>query len=247
MSDRERQAICCTCGTVRTCKRARNHREENYWLSGPINRDWHRETGELKCSECGRITVHALLHPAGDWAVDHAEMMQRIATGNAHSRFSEAELVEVRSKFRKGLPRNPCLEHLWWQEDAKEAVDAGCSTFLALCGETLPIRMAEGGRDHRSRDDQQVRPEEVEGGEVEDSTTGHSWAEISCVDCLRVWHQELLRRRRKVLAEKLTVFLADMMKENSESPTVDLQTVNALINAVDDVQQARSKCQGVRQ
>ncbi|SCX24759.1 hypothetical protein [Mycolicibacterium fluoranthenivorans] len=242
MSDRERQAICCTCGTVRTCKRARNHREENYWLNQPVDLDWHRETGDLKCAECCRVTTHALLHPEGDWAVDHAEMMQCVATGNSHSRFNDRQLSEIRAKYRQGLPRNPELHHFWWTSEAKEAWDAGRRTVTGLCGETMKISRDPGGPSASSRadkrDDSQIAPKRFRDQEYEDPETGLWWAEVDCVDCLRVWHLELLRQRRVLLAEKTTEFLAALLADKSGYPKkIDLQTVNSLIEAIDQAQQ----------
>src|ERR1700733_5940133 len=48
-----RQALCCVCGQLRTFDRARRCRWENYWFRWQVDRDWHRETGELKCDQCG--------------------------------------------------------------------------------------------------------------------------------------------------------------------------------------------------
>lgn len=238
MSDVPRKALCCTCGAIRTCKRARNHREENYWFRRPVDLDWHRETGDLKCSECGRVTTHALLHPEGDWAANHAEMMQRVATGNTHGNFTDDQLDEVRRKFRQGFPRNPELNHFWWTGYAQAAWDSGRCTVLALCGEPMKVQRDPSKRSSPSRsdrsDDRQIQPERVRDQEYEDPDTGLWWTETDCVDCLRVWHLELLRRRREVLADRLTQFLADLLEDKSGYPKkIDLRTINTLIDVLD--------------
>ncbi|WP_454788505.1 hypothetical protein [Mycolicibacterium lutetiense] len=239
MSDKPKQALCCTCGTVRTCRRSRNYRPENYWLSGPIDLDWHRETGELKCSECGRVTTHALLHPEGDQLRDHAEMMQRVATGNSHGHFKTAELAEVRRKFRQGFPRNPELNHFWWGREAEEAWATGERTVIGLCGEPVTLHRNPTGPSSRVTDseDSQVIPKIVRDQEYEDPDTGVSWREMDCVDCLRVWHLELLRQRRQTLSETLTKFLAELLSEEKGGypKRIDLRTVNALVEAFESV------------
>lgn len=251
MSDRERKALCCICGSVRTCRRARNHREENYWFSRRIDLDWHRETGELKCQECGRVTTHALLHPEGDWAVDHAEMMQRVATGNTHGHLNEAQLAEVVAKYRQGLPRNPYLYHRWYVEDAQAAWDTGKRTVKALCGETIKLKRDPSGPSSRCAkgDDGQVKPERVRDQEYEDAATGLWWAEIDCVDCLRTWHLELLRRRRNKLSDLMTQFVADLLADAKGYPKkFDLRTVNRLIEALESARDSDEvKAEGSRQ
>lgn len=231
------KALCCTCGNLRTCRRARNHRAENYWFAGTIDRDWHRETGELKCSECDRVTVHALIHPDNDSLRDHAEMMQRVATGNTHTHLKAHQIAEIRSKYRQGMPRNPELNHYWWTAEAKKAWDAGRREVTALCGEPMTIERDPGGpsssKPTDKREDRQIEPKTVREQEYEDPETGLSWIEMDCVDCLRVWHLELLRQRRKVLTEQMTVFLADLIEDNSGYPKrFDLSTINEMIELI---------------
>jgi hypothetical protein len=234
------KALCCTCGSIRGCRQARNHRRENYWFSGPIDLDWHRETGDLKCVECGRITTHALLHPDGDRMRDHAEMMQRVATGNRNTHFKNAEqLAEVEKKYRQGLPRNPYLNHFRYDRAAQEAWDAGRRTVSALCGEPMTLHRDPSGPSsfNRSDDDRQIRPELVRDQEYEDSDTGLWWTELDCVDCLRVWHLELLRQRREVLAEKMTRFLAALIKDATSYPKkIGLGAVESLLSALESAQ-----------
>lgn len=234
------KALCCTCGSLRTCSRPRNHRAENMWFKGPIDLDWHRETGDLKCAECGRITTHALIHPDADPLRDHAEMMQRVATGNGHSHFTAIGLAEVRQKFRQSLPRNPYLDHCYYPNEAQAAWDAGNRTVLALCGEPVTMQRDPSGPSSstgRKRDDRQIQPAEVRDQEYEDAETGLWWTKAPCVDCLRVWHLELLRQRREVLGDKMTKFLAELLADKTGYPKkIDLPTVNALIEALEAAQ-----------
>lgn len=244
MSNHAMEALCCVCGNLRDCRRPRNHRRENYWLAGPIDLDWHRETGDLKCEECGRITTHALIHPDGDIHRDHAEMMQRVATGNSHGHFSAKQLDEVAMKYRLGLPRNPELNHYRYDRDAQAAWDAGLRTVKALCGEQIPIHHdpsgpASKGKNKQRDDDRQIRPREVREQEYEDEATGLWWEERDCVDCLRVWHLELLRQRREELVTRMTQFLGDLLtdKVGGYPKKIDLRTVESLIAALGDAQQ----------
>jgi len=239
MSDQERTAICCICGSIRTFKRSRNHRQENYWLAGPVDLDWHREVGDLKCAECGRVTTHALLHPEGNWAQDHAEMMQRVATGNSHGHLGADQLAEVRAKFRQGLPRNPGLNHFRYDRAAQAAWDAGERTVKALCGEVVRIHRDPSGPSSSSRrsgadDSRQIKPKQVRDQEYKDPETGLSWTEVDCVDCLRTWHLELLRQRREVLATMLTQFLADLLADADGYPKkINLRAVESVIEAIE--------------
>ena len=246
MSDQQLKALCCTCGAVRTCRRPRNYRHENYWLAGPIDRDWHRETGDLKCAECGRVTTHAIIRPEGDGFRDHAEMMQRVATGNGHGHFNAEQLVEVRRKYNQGQPHNPELLHLWYRTDAQEDWDAGRRETTSLCGRKVKLHRDPSSKGNRSRadesDDSQITPREIRDQEYEDEKTGMSWQEMDCVDCLRTWHLELLRQRRAVLLPKLTQFLADLIEEkNGGYPKrFELPIVNGLIEALENAYSGRS-------
>lgn len=237
MSDRMK-ALCCTCGAIRTCSRPRNHRAENYWFNGPIDLDWNRETGDLKCAECGRITTHALIHPEGWQLRDHAEMMQRVATGNSHGHFSTPQIEDVRRKYNQGMPLNPELHHLWWVEAAKEDWSAGRRTTTSLCGRKVEIPRdpngpSAGSERAKKADDWQAKPREVRDQEYEDPETGLSWRTSDCVDCHRVWHLELLSQRRGVLTKKMAAFLVELTadKEGGYPKKIGLQTVNALIAA----------------
>ena len=198
------KALCCTCGSLRTCSRPRNHRSENYWMAGPIDRDWHRELADLKCAECRRVTTHALSHPEGDRLRDHAEMMQRIALGWTHQRFSDAEELEIRRKYHEAFPRNPYLDHRWWKSDENDARKAGKSMFPAMCGVMLPLPKThrENGRDIVEFDaPKQVTDPELLEHERLDTETGMWWDMGDCVNCLNVRNSKLLHDRRQELAK----------------------------------------------
>lgn len=240
MSDTLKNALCCVCGAVRSCRRPRNHKMENYWLAAPVDRNWHRETGDLKCPECGRVTTHAIIHAEKDALRDHAEMMQRVATGNNHGNLNAAQLDAVADKFRQGTPRNPYLRHYWYREVAQEAWDAGRRTVKGLCGEPMPLDRdprqfhEKCSGEQRWDDDQQFKPMTVRDMEYEDPETGLWWTESDCVDCLRVWHLRLLSQQRKKLGELITLFLADLLADNGGYPKkFDLRTVNGLIDALE--------------
>lgn len=232
------QALCCICGTLRTCQRPRNYRPENYWLAGPIDRDWHRETGDLKCEECGRITTHALIRPPGDAFRDHAEMMTRVATGTSHTHFTTAEkLTEVRRKYNEGQPHNPFLHHYWWNSDPETTL---CGRKIASYRDPSPEKPSDDDDSHhlvQLSGSHQTKPR-FRDHEYEDET-GLSWREMDCVDCLRVWHLELLRQRRKVLSDVLIRFTTDLAEDMSGYPKrFDLAAVNGLIDAIENAYSA---------
>lgn len=222
MSDQLKQALCCTCGAVRTFKRARNHQEENYWLHRPVNRDWARELGDLKCEPCGKVTTHALLHRDGDWAVDHAEMLQRVALGDrqAHPRFQEEstwadkELAHITEQYRQSnYPRNPFVSHKWWKSDENDARKAGKKWFPAMCGEPVAVpENQRGGHDitELQAPTQLTDPDRTEHENL-DVDSGLWWTQDgTCVNCLRVRNNWLLDKRRKDVACLLRKLAADI-------------------------------------
>lgn len=204
MTLQPKQALCCTCGNLRNCLRPRNHRRENYWLSGPVDRGWHRETGDLKCSECGRVTRHALIMPEGDVFRDHAERVTRIALGSTADPVATEDLREsIRKAYRQGRRPNPNMRHLWSAADEETARKAGKTTVVTRCGETQEIPpksdtfAAEG----------QLRPDAVRWEECEDPDTGMWWIEVDCPDCYRVSNERRRVKRRKDLKLLLTCAL----------------------------------------
>ena len=239
MSDQLRQALCTMCGTLRTCKRARNYQPENYWLNRPVDLDWSRELGDLKCETCGKVTTHALIHPDGHWAADHAERIQRVALGDrkAYPRFQDEraakDLVRIIKRYRQGnYPSNPFVFHRWWKSDENKAREAGQKWFPAMCGE--PVEVPE---EHRfngtdvtelEAPTQVTDPERTE-HENFDVETGLWWtASGVCVNCLRVRNDWLLDKRRIEVATLL-------MKLAATIDSLDAPTVHKLADLADTV------------
>ncbi len=219
------QALCCTCGALRECRRPRNHRAENYWMAGPIDRNWHRETGDLKCAECGRITTHAIIHPAGDKFRDHAEMLQLIALGWTNKRFSEEKKAEIRRQYHEAFPQNPYMDHIWWKSDENKAREAGQKMFPAMCGQMIPVpdEKLPGGAVTEFRAPEQLTDPEVLEHEHLDPETGLWWDIGDCVNCLRYRNDKLLRERREKLAK---VLLAAAVSTDKLDPDL----VNSLLD-----------------
>lgn len=219
------KALCCICGSLRTCSRPRNHRAENYWMAGPIDRDWHRETGDLKCTACGRVTTHALIHPEGDRLRDHAEHMQLIALGWTNQRISDAKRLEIRRQYHDAFPRNPFIDHLWWKYDENEARKAGKATFPAMCGAMVPVpaEPCEGKTVTEFRAPEQLTDPDVMEYEHLDPDTGLWWDVGDCVNCLHVRNDKLLRDRREELAKVL-------LKASVYTDKLDADLVNTLLD-----------------
>jgi hypothetical protein len=211
VSEKLKQALCCECGQLRTFKRSRNHHQENYWLSGPVDRDWHRELGDLKCQNCGKVTTHALLHRDGDWAADHAEMLQRVALGGTDPRLDNEhfshDLARVRERYRQSnFPRNPYVRHRWWKSDEDEARKAGDRWFPGMCGEmvALPETPSKGTDITEFNAPTHITDPCRADHENLDVETGLWWtSDGECVNCLRVRHNRLIAKRRELLNEWL--------------------------------------------
>lgn len=203
-----RQAICCECGNTRTCERPRNYRMENYWFNYPINNDWAREVGDLKCSACGRITQHALLQPDNCYR-DHAEVLQQLALGfNNSGHFSEERLADIRQKYRQAFPRNPFTRHKWWKSVEDDARAAGRTEFPAMCGEMLevPEERYPGGDVTELKAPSQINdPDELD-FECLDVETGMYWDVGDCVNCLAYRNAWLVNKRRDELRELFIKF-----------------------------------------
>jgi hypothetical protein len=227
-----RQALCCVCGQLRTFGRARNNRWENYWFRRPIDRDWHRETGELKCEQCGRVTVHALLHreDAGSFR-DHAELMQSIALGCTSNRMTEHVASEAKRKYRQAdLPRNPYLHHRYWVNEARTAWRAGQREVTALCGEPMALVRDPDANRSDTPSDELITPEEVRDQEYEDPETGLWWLEMDCVDCLRVSNAERLSKRQRLLALRLSE-----ISLRAANGRLDASIINRLLESIEGV------------
>lgn len=232
MSDQQKAALCCVCGAVRKCRRPRNHRPENYWLSGTVDRDWHRETGDLKCAQCGRVTTHAIIHPERDTFRDHAERITNIAlgmgdpasAGNPHLR------DRIQQTYRqRNYPLNPYVHHRWFKSDENDARSAGKTWFPAMCGEPLPLpeQVRENGR-YITAMEAPTHVSDPDRAEHEnlDVETGLWWTSDGvCVNCLRVRNNWLLEKRRKDVAA-LLIKIAAIIDE------VDARVVERLAELV---------------
>lgn len=200
-----KQALCCVCGNIRQCRRPRNHRPENIWLHGPVDRDWHRETGDLKCDECGRITTHAILLPANSTYQDHAETLRKIATGWVRKSLTDEDYRRIRSAWRQGVPQNPRKRHLWWSSELHEARDAEKQTFEAICKAEIPVPKMEsknkGAKTYGY--DELIAPNRFHEVDLEDPETGLWWYEVDCTDCLHRANDIALGEQRKSLKVKM--------------------------------------------
>lgn len=224
MTTKIRQALCCTCGAIRTCQRPRNHQRENYWLHRPVDLNWHRETGDLKCQQCGEITRHAILHPDdNDSFRDHAERVTRMALGG-DDRCNVYEGDRIREAYRQGRRANPLLDHVWSAADEEAARKAGKTTVVTYCGETAKLSaksnsLPSGG---------QLRPDPVRwDDEYEDPATGSWWRELDCVDCLRAANERRIAANRK----RLKVWLIWLVRDPARVPDEHVETLIAAIES----------------
>lgn len=167
-------------------------------------RDWHREVGDLKCEECGRITTHAIILPADDTWRDHAESIREIATGWVNNRLNEDDYRRIRQAWRQGTPQNPRKRHFWWGSDLDEARAAGQSHFRAICEVEIPVPQMESGEGTNTyAGDELVAPDQFHDVDLEDSETGLWWYEVDCTDCLYHSNVAALNRQRKALQSKI--------------------------------------------
>lgn len=202
MSNKIRKALCCVCGEIRTCHRPRNHQAENIWLSKPVDPNWHRELGDLKCENCGMVTRHAILHPEGDPFRTHDERITHIALGGDDP-YSDAytdNRDRIRQAYRQGRQANPYLNHMWRSSDEDAARKAGKATVTTYCGEIAKLpaqsRTLDGGG--------LIKPDPVRWEqEYEDHQTGGWWVELDCPDCYRLANERRAAQRRKLLTEWL--------------------------------------------
>jgi hypothetical protein len=222
VSDELKQALCCICGTLRTCRRPRNYRPENRWLYGPVDRDWHRETGDLKCDECGRITTHAII--TGD---NHAERIREAATGWVFKCLTDADHQRIRQAWRQGIPQNPRKRHLWWAGDRRKAFDAGQSHFLAICKAEIPVPKTLPKSDHIYASDELVAPNRFHDVDLEDPETGLWWYETDCTDCLYRSNMIALDRQRDELKEKVLDIAGKISKLDARTVAELLAAFNA--------------------
>lgn len=230
MSDQVKQALCCTCGTLRTCRRPRNYRPENIWLRGPVDRDWHREVGDLKCVECGRVTTHAIILPANAGLRNHTEQLREIATGWVRKSLTDADLQRVRRAWRQGVPQNPHKRHLWWTSDLQKARDAGQSTFQAICKAEIRVPKMQSKKGSKGYAyDELIAPDRFHDVEYEDPATGLWWYEVDCTDCLYRSNAMALDKQRETLKAKMQEIVAKI-------DGLDARTVSELLANFDDAE-----------
>ncbi len=230
-----RQALCRICGNLRMCRRPRNHRQENYWLAGPVDRDWHRETADLKCSVCGKVTRHALLVRNDCWR-DHAEELEQIALGSTSRPWVQPD--RIRERYRQGRCANPYLSHIWFQSDAEKAREDGSDTVVAFCGETVDLSPARKlaafdllpSRQTPLPDsgDEQINPRLGDVQRYDQDCPPEGWDVLDCPDCLRVTNAQRLKRRRVTLLSKL-------LELSSRTSDLDAATVDRLLGITEEL------------
>ncbi|CPY63953.1 Hypothetical protein ERS075643_00007 [Mycobacteroides abscessus] len=139
---------------------------------------------------------------------DHDECMQKVALGDPHEGYTDAELDRLRDNYRNGLPRNPFLEHMFYTADLEKARAEGSTTARTLCGEVVEIDESrfDYGAVHEVEDYR--APGEVRDQEYEDPKTGLWWVEQECVDCLRISNQMASKAKRDELLGALSNLLA---------------------------------------
>ncbi|MEW5810874.1 MAG: hypothetical protein AB1925_15630 [Actinomycetota bacterium] len=201
-----KQALCCSCGQLRTCKVARNTSRDfsdvAQWKS--------RWVGELKCSHCAAVTPHALLLPEQNRHWDERE--QQLALGAQPRTEMERmlDLERLRGAYRRAFPRNPNLVHRRWDTDAIRAWDDGTRRVIALCGEPIEVksdpRQAAKYRTTENELDGYLIAREFGDTEYEDPKTGLWWLDMDCVDCVRASNEHRALIRRLDLEEWLAWF-----------------------------------------
>ncbi|OBF42569.1 hypothetical protein A5719_03315 [Mycolicibacterium peregrinum] len=219
MSEPVMKALCCVCGNLRTYRRARNCRGN--WG----DQSWERSLGDLKCSECVSITTHALLDDGSDFD----EKRQRIALGDQDilPSWDPQWRKTIRADYRRGLPRNPLTDHLWWKADEDAAREAGQKQFQAMCGElvNVPEQRREGTTPQQQRMPSQVKDVNLYEEEFQDPATGLWWRDGDCVDCLRHRHAWLLREHRK----KLSALLIQVVAKIDDVDATMVEKLNELV------------------
>lgn len=234
MSNKIRQALCCTCGEIRTCHRPRNHQTENYWLSKPVDPSWHRELGDLKCDHCGQVTRHAILHPDGDSFRDHAERITHIALGgnDPYGDGYPATRERIRQAYRQGRQPNPLMKHLWSAADEEVARESGRTTVTTFCGETKDIPERSSCCDEPGL----LKPAPVRWDfEHDHPGTGGSWLEMDCPDCYRLINERRIVMQRKELKLRLAWLLANYQRPDR----LPDNAVGDLITAIEAAQLSR--------
>ncbi|OHT80480.1 hypothetical protein BKG69_06105 [Mycobacteroides chelonae] len=151
-----------------------------------------------------------------------------MALGDPHEGYTPDQLDMLRDNYRKGLPRNPFLEHMFYTSDLEKARADGSLTARTLCGEVVAVDDSrfDYGTGYEVR--AYRKPEEVRDQEYEDPRTGLWWVEQDCVDCLRVSNQIAARSKRDELLDAVRNLLVNL---NS----YDTASVERLLSAVQAV------------
>lgn len=224
MRDPLLQALCCTCGNLRTCRRPRNHRRENRWLLGPVDRDWAREVGDLKCDVCERATTHAII--TGD---NHAEKIREAATGWQFKCLTPKDHQRIQERWRQSRPENPYIRHMWWISAEKKAREAGETHFQAICKATIPVLDQSPEALNSWSRDELAAPSRFHDVDREDPATGLYWFDVDCVDCLSRSNAIALEYQRRELAEKLKSLV-------DKIAALDARTVGELLRQFQDAE-----------
>lgn len=192
---RTRLALCDTCGTIR---KAKQPRQFDPWLN----------TGKLKCETCNKVTTHALIRDN-----DHEEYQHSLGLGMP-CRVSGERLPKAMDDYRRGFKTNPRLGHWNYIKDGIAARERGESKVRALCGEMMELYIPEPDQTARGKttDGQKVKPEgqTLDGREYDPDDHGE-WRNMDCPNCLRVWHNELARRRREDVKKLMTTALVELL------------------------------------
>lgn len=191
---RTKLALCNTCGTVRKAKQPRHH-------------DCNNNTGQLKCISCNQITTHALVSGS-----NYDEYQHSLGLGMPE-RSSGEPLTRAMDDYRRGFKTNPLLGHWNYIKDGKAALERGETKVRALCGEMMEIYIPEPDQTPRGKTTggKKVKPEgqTLDGREYDPDDHGE-WRNMDCPNCLRVWHNELARRRRDDLKKLMTTALCEL-------------------------------------
>ena len=192
-------ALCCECGHQRSYRQARNVVSERYSAERCI--------GDLKCSNCKRVTRHALLR--GDVRYrDHAEHFQAVALGyGTPDRFDDAE--RYAGEYRRMGERNPRLIHRFYvREIDRLPADGSEMPITALCGESVPSTADQFTSGASAAPVQQIRPAVTDFDEYADED---GWEELPCVACLHVSNNNVRQRQRERLTVLMTAALAELL------------------------------------
>lgn len=201
-----RKALCCQCGHPRTVGANFYHRDgdPNYAGGSFTDKRGWRQTVSLKCESCGKSTRHALLPKPG--ANDWEELKQRFTLGgDPPSQFwDDEDRNRLRAEYFAQFPRNPALNHMYWEDEAKEAFAAGEKTITSLCGAPMDLDFDPSTPSDDPPRNGLIKPNRIDWlTEYEDYDTGMWWVEMDCVDCLAVTNRLRLNKQRDAIRVKL--------------------------------------------